>query len=75
MLVIALLIVVILILARALKIIEGRCACARKVRKKIEYKIYYNLFIRYVMQSTLKVRIAAITTINLTDWATQIGLT
>ena len=35
MLVIALLIVLILILARALKIMEGRCACAKKVRTKI----------------------------------------
>ena len=49
MLVIALLIVLILILAHALKIMEGRCACAKKVRTKIEDKIYYNLFIRYVM--------------------------
>jgi hypothetical protein len=31
-------------------------------------KIFYNTFIRYILQSTLKLQIASLTTMTLTEW-------
>ena len=63
MFVIALAIAILLILLRLIKCLEHRYQWVRKLHKWIHDRIFYNLFIRYILQSTLKVQIAACTTI------------
>ena len=75
MLLIALVIGLILILSRALKLLRTRYTWAKKISSKIDDIVYYNVFIRYVIQSTLKVQIAAIATIKLVDWSSTSGMT
>ena len=73
MLVIALAIVLLLLLLRILKCLKHRYQWIKKLHKQIHEKIFYNLFIRYVLQSTLKVQIATCTTIKLVVWSTTSG--
>ena len=42
---------------------------ANNVYQKICRNVYYNLFIRYIIQSTLKMQIATCTTISLLSWS------
>ena len=59
MLVIALIIALLLLLDRLLKLLVKRYSWLQKLYKLIHDKIFYNLFIRYILQSTLKIQIAA----------------
>ena len=40
----------------------------------VRLAIFYNLFIRYTLQSALKIQIAAMTTITLISWSTVSGI-
>ena len=42
-----------------LKFIAKKCPCAQKAYVSIKKKLFYNTFLRYVLQSTLKLQIAA----------------
>ena len=41
----------------------------------LKQKIFYNAFIRYILQSTLKIQIGAYTTISLASWSTPLDKT
>ena len=74
MFVIALAIAIFLFFLLLLKKLTQRYESVRKVYKKIADKVFYRLFIRYVMQSTLKVQIAAASTIVFSSWSTFSGV-
>ena len=54
MLILGLIIVGILILLFVLAIIARKCTCVQKSYVAIKKKLFYNTFLRYVLQSTLK---------------------
>ena len=74
MLVAALAIVLLLLVLRIMKCLMHRFQWMKKLVKQINDKIFYNLFIRYVLQSALKVQIATCTTIKLVVWSTTSGM-
>ena len=71
MLTIALAIIVLLIIVRLIKCCIHRYERVNRLYQQIHKKIFFNLFIRYILQSTLKVQIATsacIVAINQTGW-------
>ena len=70
MLFIAIGIIVFTLLFKLMQCLLNRSAWCRTQMKKLHDKIFYSLFIRYILQSTLKVQMAACTTVALTSWAT-----
>ena len=70
MLVVAILIVAFILLFRLVKMLMYRNYAWFRTYMKIHDKIFYNLFIRYIFQSTLKVQFAsAMTLMLLDDWS------
>ena len=74
MLVVALAIVLILLVLQIMKCLVHRYHWIKKLHQTIHDKIFYNLFIRYILQSALKVQIATCTTIKLVVWSTTSGM-
>lgn len=63
MLVIAVAILFILLLLLLLKLCASRVQCVRRLYQSIKRKLFYNTFLRFVLQSTLKLQFAACTVI------------
>ena len=61
MLLIAGAILIVLVLLCILKCCTKRSKCTKKIYDLIKKKLFYNAFLRYVLQSTLKLQIAACT--------------
>ena len=61
MLLIGLLICLLLLILLLLRICTKRSPCARRVYEAIKKKLFYNTLLRFVLQSTLKLQIAAST--------------
>ena len=69
MFLIALCITVFLLLLRLLKFIALKDYRYYRVYMTLYEAIFYNLFIRYIIQSTLKLQVAAVTTLTLVNWS------
>ena len=65
---IALCIAIFLLLLRLLKFIALLDYRYYRIYMQVYEAIFYNMFIRYVIQSTLKLQVAAVTTLTLVDW-------
>ena len=74
MFVVALVIVIFLILLRLVKYFVMSDYRYYRAYMNVRVAIFYNLFIRYVLQSALKLQIAAMTTITLISWSTVSGI-
>ena len=61
----------ILILLLVFWLLCRRCECCRKLLTYIQKKLFYNTFLRYVLQSTLKLQISAFTVIFYHQIASQ----
>lgn len=72
MLLIAAIIFAVLILLVLLRLAQKRSACAKKAFDVIKKKLFWNTFLRYVLQSTLKLQIAACKVILFDKMTTQI---
>ena len=59
MLLIAAVLVFTILILVFLRFIAKRCPCAQKAYVSIKKKLFYNTLLRYVLQSTLKLQIAA----------------
>ena len=70
MFIIALVIGLFLLLLKIVKYISLRKYEWYRIYMTIIEKVYYNLLIRYFLQATLKMQIAACTTIVLVSWIT-----
>lgn len=70
MLVLALGIVLLTLLLKLMSCLLNRFEWPRKKLKQLKDKLFYNMFIRYILQSTLKIQISACATIALTSWGT-----
>ena len=66
----ALLLIIVLILLFVLKYVALSHYKLFKFYKKIESAIFYNAFIRYILQNSLKVEFAVCTTLAAVKWAT-----
>ena len=73
MFVIAAVILLLLVLLRLIRCIIHRYPLIHKIYTAIHQRVFYNLFIRYILQSALKVQIAVCTTIELADWSKTSG--
>jgi len=73
MLLLALLLLIITAVLLVIKCLVKHNPTAFKLYFKIHKRVFYNLFIRYVFQSTLKMQIATCTTISLVSWSSGIS--
>ncbi len=74
MLVLVVTLVVFLVVLVILKFVFGRFEYMQRMYKKIMDKIFWNLFIRYIMQSQLKIMIGSYLTVGLVSWASYQGI-
>ena len=74
MFVIAFCIVLFLLLFRLLKCIALSDYRYYRIYMTIHDAMFYNLFIRYVIQSTLKIQVAAVTTLTVASWSSISGI-
>lgn len=64
MLLIGFLICILLLILLLLRVCTKKSPCVRRVYETIKKKLFYNTFLRFVLQSTLKLQIAASTVLT-----------